>query len=194
MSATSQVHSEYVHSMACASSMGHQATLHVPHALGAYFRRGHRPQKAPWQQNPVSAVDKGKVTFTLRRGRALQTSNATFPLGRTWGGGQPLGTACHLHVCLPLPTSHHSLQLQSLHAEGKQGLSGPHVQESGLLSQGQCQEVLDARLGEPPCHCGQLCRDKAGVSTAVDVQPSWGSRHPPAPPESAFLYTMFSWA
>lgn len=55
-----------------------------------------------------------------------------------------------------------SLQLQGLHAESKQGLSGPHVQEPSLLRQRQRQEVLDAHLGEPPHYRGQLCRGKRG--------------------------------
>lgn len=90
-----------------------------------------------------------------------------FPQGRTGLRGQlPQATPLWVlplspHLCASRsPTSHRSLQLQSLHAEGKQGLPGPNVQKPCLLSQGQRQEVLDARLGEPPDYCSQLCRAK----------------------------------
>lgn len=155
--------------------------------------RGHRPQRDPWQQNPVSAVDKGKVTLTLRRGRVWQTQQ------HSHRGGRGVGATpqhCLSPTCVPpTPPPHHSLQLQSLHAEGKQGLPGPHVQESSLLSQGQCQEVLDAHLREPPCHCGQLCKDKVGMSTAVMGSFPGAPGYTPSPQnQPSSIYTVVSWA
>lgn len=169
-----------------ATTWRHLTTLLSPHILGAYFSREHRPQIAPSQQNPLSAVDKGKAAHLLcREGRPCRPPEDV-------GWGQPVTPLCTSRS----PTSHHSLKLQSLYAEGKQGLPGPHIQEPSLLSQGQRQEVLDACLGEPPHHCGQLCKDKVGVSTAVEGWAFLGLRAPPTlnqpffaqwPPNCLFL-------